>query len=390
MTGKINLIQPAYYDTFECIGNACQNNCCHGWRITIDEKTYKKYKKIKHPDLVKPFKEGLKRIRNNTTQNAYGQFKLVDGKCPLLNEQGLCNIYIHVGSDYMCTTCKQFPRQYVKCGDSYTASMSLACEEVARLLFENEEPLAFKEVQESLDLNALAMSKIGIQSYFLELRSVYITILQNRHYSIQERLLILGMLCEQLDESDREDIPNVLGAFLDALEDMSLRGTLQEIQLREDLQHASYKQMMLYSIEQRKALGKIGVHVARALVGLALDDTYGVAEALVHQENRKFNGFLEKYSYVMEHYLVNLLVDGGVYFADSHLQTFYHLIIRYTYLKMFLAGYEEEEQTKALATELIVDIERNMGHSDIFKKSVEAILKSDTLTLENAMYLIMS
>lgn len=387
MTEKINIVEPAYYSEFECIGSSCKNNCCHGWTITIDEKTYKKYKKIKHPNLVQSFRNGLRRMRNNPTDKAYGKFKLIDGRCPMLNEQGLCNIYIHIGSDYMCTTCKQFPRKYVKCGDSYTRSMSLACEEVARVLFANQDPLIFNEIEESLDLNTLSMNELHPESYFLELRSIYIAILQNRNYSIQERLIILGMLSEQLDEATKDDIPSILGVFLEATENMSLKQCIKEIELREDLQHASYKQIMMYNMEKRKTLG---VYVGRAIAGLALDEEYEVAKPFIHAENKKFNVFLQDHSYMIEHYLVNLLVDGILYFVKNQMQIFYQLVIRYAYVKMFLAGYKEEEQTKELTEEIIVNIERSMGHSSIFIESVDTLLESNTLTLENAMYLIMS
>ena len=44
----MKVLKPFYYDDFKCIGGECIDNCCgNNWRIDIDEKTYKKYKKLK-------------------------------------------------------------------------------------------------------------------------------------------------------------------------------------------------------------------------------------------------------------------------------------------------------------------------------------------------------
>ena len=38
---------PSYLKNFKCIGGACEDTCCAGWSIEVDEGTYKKYKKVK-------------------------------------------------------------------------------------------------------------------------------------------------------------------------------------------------------------------------------------------------------------------------------------------------------------------------------------------------------
>ena len=44
----MKVLKPFYYDDFKCIGSKCIDNCCsNNWNIDIDEKTYKKYKKLK-------------------------------------------------------------------------------------------------------------------------------------------------------------------------------------------------------------------------------------------------------------------------------------------------------------------------------------------------------
>ena len=37
---------PEYYNKFKCIASKCSDNCCIGWEIDIDSKTYEKYKNV--------------------------------------------------------------------------------------------------------------------------------------------------------------------------------------------------------------------------------------------------------------------------------------------------------------------------------------------------------
>ena len=55
---------PSYLKNFKCIGGACEDTCCAGWSIEVDEGTYKKYKKVKNSSLLSKFLNDKKsRIR---------------------------------------------------------------------------------------------------------------------------------------------------------------------------------------------------------------------------------------------------------------------------------------------------------------------------------------
>ena len=42
----MKILKPFYYDYFQCIANKCIDSCCIGWKVDIDKKSYKKYKKV--------------------------------------------------------------------------------------------------------------------------------------------------------------------------------------------------------------------------------------------------------------------------------------------------------------------------------------------------------
>lgn len=41
----MSFLSMEYYKEFKCIGNKCEDHCCKGGTIIIDEKTFKNYKK---------------------------------------------------------------------------------------------------------------------------------------------------------------------------------------------------------------------------------------------------------------------------------------------------------------------------------------------------------
>ena len=115
----MKVLKPFYYDDFKCIGGQCIDNCCgNNWRIDIDEKTYKKYRKMKGK-IGKKINNNISRNRSNPNYLQYGKINLKNNKCSLLSEDGLCTIHGSLGEDYLCNTCRAYPREIRKYGEIY-------------------------------------------------------------------------------------------------------------------------------------------------------------------------------------------------------------------------------------------------------------------------------
>ena len=61
------LLVPEYMQEFSCIGSACEDSCCIGWRVDIDEATYKKYKKSRDIELKPLFEKNVTRQRSKSS-----------------------------------------------------------------------------------------------------------------------------------------------------------------------------------------------------------------------------------------------------------------------------------------------------------------------------------
>ncbi|MGL5869666.1 flagellin lysine-N-methylase, partial [Clostridium chrysemydis] len=94
---------PDYFNEFSCIGGACEDTCCAGWEIVIDDKTFNKYKNVKG-DFKKILDENI--IKSDEDN----MFRLKEENCFFLNNEKMCEIYKNLGEEYLCHTCKEFPR----------------------------------------------------------------------------------------------------------------------------------------------------------------------------------------------------------------------------------------------------------------------------------------
>ena len=83
---------PSYYKEFRCIADRCQDSCCIGWEIDIDEDTFSYYKSV----------EGAfgERLRSHMVSEDVNSFTLKEnGWCPFLNSKKLCDICIELGEE---------------------------------------------------------------------------------------------------------------------------------------------------------------------------------------------------------------------------------------------------------------------------------------------------
>ena len=93
---------PNYYNKFKCIADKCKHNCCIGWEIDIDEDTMDSYDCLDN-DFGKKIRECIEGEEPHFVMKD-------DGRCPFLNDKGLCDIIIEYGDGAICDICYLHPR----------------------------------------------------------------------------------------------------------------------------------------------------------------------------------------------------------------------------------------------------------------------------------------
>ena len=332
MKKTIQVLKPTYYDKFHCIGGACEMNCCdRDWKITIDKKSYLKFRNIKNPEIKARMDNFVKRNRDSKV-NEYSYGLLVKdehGNCPFHMESGLCMMHRDLGEEFLCITCKKYPRLMSLMREAtYEHALSMSCPEAVRIALFDIEPMGFELTEMEMtnqELLALRMvnsdakwNSSGFVPHGWALREASIDIMQTREYSVERRLLIIGMLMRRVAELGKEEkwdeIPQTIALFQGgamagdfhkmpnyALEDIlkrQIRGVFCGV-----LAGLSERPTNLYEVF------KEAVQACQAETTRKQQEEFGdlTIEMVYTQKKEVFwPGFLARRSHVLENYFVNL------------------------------------------------------------------------------------
>lgn len=194
---------PKYLSKFKCIADKCEDTCCAGWEIVIDEETYDYYK-----NLSGGFGERLRSEMDNDGEDNI--FVLKNGNCAFLNENKLCDIYNELGEDSLCYTCKKYPRYMEEFGNLREIGISLSCPEAARIILGDSNKVKF-ELSEN-DEFITSYNDIDAMLFIdlMQCRNIIFNILQNRNIDLNIRAaIILDFAKEVQDKIDEDDLSNL-------------------------------------------------------------------------------------------------------------------------------------------------------------------------------------
>lgn len=203
----MKILQPYYYDEFKCIGDKCKSTCCAGWGVWIEKKSFLKYRKV-GGEFGKFLNKNVRKNRTKKNDNEYGEMILKsDGRCPLLNDNNLCELYINSGENYLSRTCQTHPRlinQYKE--DILERNLQLTCPVVAKYLVKKRDSFEFVLKSESLTegdkRGKVDWARVTEKSYNLcwKSREFMIDIAQFRDIEIWKRLIFIKLTQNKVDE----------------------------------------------------------------------------------------------------------------------------------------------------------------------------------------------
>ncbi len=201
---KVPTIMPTIYDKFQCKCDTCRNTCCQQWTVHI---TRREYNKLRHQCKSEKMQSFLKRVsRKKATDTNYATIQFTpEGYCPYLNDRQMCGMQLEHGYNILPHICKVFPRIYKQINPNLHAfSLDTGCERTLELLWEEAETgLRFRQnMCEDSTYIALASQKSSpiFSDYITDIQTLCIWILQNRSYSLSDRMIILGLAMRELQE----------------------------------------------------------------------------------------------------------------------------------------------------------------------------------------------
>ena len=196
-------IRPKYFSQFKCDGKFCESRCCKNWRVAVDGAAYSKYCGIENEATRQAI---LSEIERTDDQRHFIKMK-ADWTCSFLDDDYLCKIQKHCGEEYLTAICHSYPRVSYKLGDVLEQSLTLTCPIAARLILLPKSPIEFEEVEVEQPRSLFDWTnKLSISAEeAISLQATAISILQDRRFNLNERLL---RLCLLLQDEQCTDKPN--------------------------------------------------------------------------------------------------------------------------------------------------------------------------------------
>lgn len=205
---------PDYYKKFSCIADKCPDTCCGKWQIVIDDDSLERYQEYDgdyRPELHRKvnWKEGVFR---------HGR----SGKCAFLRDDMLCDLYIHMGKESLCTTCREYPRHTEEFENVREISLSLSCPEVARILMNITDKVTFVTEEDDED-EVFDDFDYFLYSNLEDIREAILNVIQDRSVDIRsriERVIQIGASAQRhydegdlvmWDECEEQDKPEIHG-----------------------------------------------------------------------------------------------------------------------------------------------------------------------------------
>jgi lysine-N-methylase len=406
-------LQPRSYRAFRCIGADCEDTCCIGWAVNVDRPTYETYQCCDDPELGDSLRQLVTINAANNGDDNYARITLSGAGCPFLCE-GLCSIQKKLGEQYLSKMCAFYPRVMNLVDDVLHCSLHLSCPEATRLVLLDPSPIEFDEEphqqQDGSRLGNLAVLNTSSTKYtdkpyqyYREVRSLVISILQTRRYALWQRLVILGSLCDQLNEtaaSGRHDeTPRVLEGYRDALARGLFDESLGQLRAQPAAQLETSVELVVGRIGSDYTSPRFLECYKEFMDGLEWT-TESTMEDLGFRYAKAYSQyyapFMSQHEYMLEHYLVNYAHGslfpfgpqestqnlGVLHIVNSISKQYMLMAVYYATIKTVLigmSGFHKDEFGAAHVIKLVQSCAKTFEHSVAFPARAFEILSNHGL-----------
>jgi len=387
---------PRHFEEFQCIGSSCEDNCCIGWDVEIDKKTYHKYQKVKDGELLKLFRNSIFENPDSYDRNVdFATVELAESnRCPFLNEKQLCMIQAKLGHAYLSNVCAAYPRYANEVNGVVEYSLNVSCPEAARLVIANKQGLAFTNEQQSTSPNTIINFVLtttdhngnSMVNYFVELRNFTISLLQNRKHPLWERIFMLGHFYEALQKSTHGQkhppVQMLIDSFSRKIEKDDWRVEMSSIDANPTLLLRFMKEITdklntVTEIYSQKYI-RFTQELSEGLGTSKNSDLEAEGEKYKRAYEQFYEPFMQNHEYLIENYLVNY-VFGGLFPASESTKPFesYRMLaIRYALIKYHLIGISAFRKglTEGDCVQFIQAFSKAIEHHHTYLESISAYM----------------
>lgn len=412
------ILEPQCFKHFQCLASACSDNCCTGWDVVVDKATYDIYQRCPDKVLQPMFHKHIIVNADSISESShtpYAKIAMNDYVCPFFTEDRLCIIQKTLDEEALSITCDTYPRTINNVDGVLERSLCVSCPRAAELVLLNEKPMQFdsNETVVRLRNNQIPVLNTGDDvnakpyRYFQEIRSFIITLLQDRTYPLWQRLVILSVFCDRLDQVTAEyydeDIPYLITYFTDKIRNGEFRESMDNASNQSEIQLQAMKILIDHRLNGEFVSEKFLAYVNKFIKGLGYSD--GTSQETVSLRYAEvyatfYQPLMEKHEYILENYLVNYVFKNlfpfrpqkNTYFEQKGIYTEYILlVVHYSLIKTLLIGiagyYKEDFNSKHVIT-LIQTFAKAIEHNLPYLKQAVQFIEASNMNNTSGMTIL--
>jgi lysine-N-methylase len=400
---KKQVLVPDYYPAFHCIGKDCEESCCIGWAISIDETSYRRYQTCQHEVLKPMLHAALVENTNEQTrskENAASMQLAADGRCLMLQPDGLCSIHRLLGEQALSDTCAIYPRYANRFAGEMEYSLGISCPEAARKVLLHPEPISFTLIapDPGIEQRGFVFRRFPNQgdgdpaqmAILSDFRALIIGLLQYRELSLGARMMALGFLLEDTDKiissgkfSHASELLPVLNGY------RSFLATPAEVEAQFERIDGDLPRKMTHinnvlaqflaeraTPRMRECLYAASSGLFTGATGQPVDDAEALARyRAAHHEH--YSPYFRHKHYILENYLVNQVLTRLFPFAvSSYLDLYRELVCNLAIIQVLLVGMAAQQQglSDERVVQLLQSFARKTNHNPAYlEKLLQAI-----------------
>jgi lysine-N-methylase len=304
-----------YAARFVCVGGECEDTCCSGWTVPVDQQTLAGFESLPEGQLKSDVVAAIERKTPPSPHFAVIRMN-EQHRCPLQAGSGLCRVHAELGEQALPVTCQQYPRYKQMMNSREEVALALSCPEAARLVLFTPDLLG----PEGPKLHGLGSPNTHanqpLHVWADRIRALVLWLVAgNRKYPLWQRLFMIRLLCHRLDhlrETGTEHMTPVLLAEIEAsLVSGSLRPALDQLPSSTEAQLDVVLQLAGLMLEHSNLTPRFleSVNAFTTGIGNGPNATLAsLAEGYETAQELWFEPFLARYPQMLENWLVNAII----------------------------------------------------------------------------------
>lgn len=404
------------------MGSSCPETCCSGWNVHVDKSTYKKMMQFDDKVLTRDEKKNFIKLET-ASPSSYARIAMDErNNCSFLNADKLCSLQLRLGHDHLCSTCRDYPRQYTKYKEETALFGMTSCPKMAELCVKDESPWELESIVLPIPINkpinhiAGGSGARGAAPRYFEqykmIRDAVIDMIQERALPLWQRLLLVGIVCKELDAEPDEPNIEKLNAkveliLLNAKLSILNGGFTESIDplIRQDVPLVAQQVFIKRLNDERLMLGlrkgEIVINKAffdatsEALMGIDYDSENLEATAANFAKAKKgFEVFESVHPHVLEKYLCNTVALQTFPIAkvdQSLFEQWRAVLIKYAMVRFYLIGssqYHGDRFNFDHVIKIVYSYSKSIAHNSVFNDMVDRFLKENQLNSLAAMLIL--